>query len=108
VTVDLDKIHGSNISSADYSGLTAHEGTHVADIKVNGSPTNRQEYKQGEERAFFTQAAVAMGLNSKSAYGLWNPSLDRDRAISQRDQAISDNAEQDTQIKCQNSPDFCK
>jgi len=94
----LSGVQNASSPAAEYTGLTVHEGTHVATYKERGEPQNRQQEKQHEREAYFSQAAVHMGLGTHSYY--WNPDGDRGQAIAERDRRVEIMAGDSTQEWC--------
>jgi hypothetical protein len=69
-----EKINPAYTAEEGRGETVAHEGSHMLDKFFFGDPVNRAGSARTEHNAFNSQSYVPMGLNSNSAYGLWNPS----------------------------------
>jgi RHS repeat-associated protein len=77
ITFDLNQIHhdfsvGGRDDPTETAAVTAHEGEHGIDQRINGMPRSRGQEFLGELHSFTTQSYVNFGLGVDSAYGLWS------------------------------------
>jgi RHS repeat-associated protein len=64
---------GSN-PAIEFGAIVSHEGSHLLDKNFFGNPVSYEGSLNAERSAFGAQSYVNQGLNSFSAWGLWNPS----------------------------------
>lgn len=68
------KISPAYTPTEGFAEEVTHEGSHMLDSFLFGDPVNRSGSQRTEFNAFNAQSYVPKGLNTNSAYGLWNPS----------------------------------
>ena len=105
ITIDMEKVvkdYGAAPSpAAETTGAIAHEGAIAADQRKYGwDPQSRADTHRDERDGAIAQAGVHQGLNTRSIYGLWDPSWDPAKAGALRDAAIKREADSATDLDC--------
>jgi hypothetical protein len=91
-------------TSVEMAAVVAHEGQHAMDIFNGDGPSNVYEsFHMSELHAFMTQSSVDKGLNSNSAWGLWNPSWPASSAENERYNMADQWAQYDAYADCARS-----
>jgi hypothetical protein len=113
ITFDLSSMQkdfGNRTDGVDrdteFAAIVTHEGAHGLYGREHNPDRTLGDYKTNETNSFTQQSYVSQGLNTVSAYGLWNPSWTPiEREFLQPlniDKAAADAAKVDCEInKCQ-------